>query len=60
MRIIQIVLVLGAFLCLAFYLRYLRSVALDRLIAVLLFGLAVFFILIPDATIGVAHFLGVG
>ena len=42
------------------YIRFFRSALLDRLIALLLFVLAVFFVLVPETTVFVAQKLGVG
>jgi len=60
MRLIQIVLVVGALSSLLAYLGYFRSAMRDRLIALVLFSTAVGAIVIPEATNVVANALGVG
>jgi len=60
MRLIQVVLVVGALSSLLAYLTYFRSALRDRLIALVLFGTAVGAIVIPEATTVVANALGVG
>ena len=60
MRLIQVVLVVGALSSLLAYLIYFRSALRDRLIALVLFSAAVGAIVIPEATTVVANVLGVG
>lgn len=60
MRLIQILLVLTAALAIFSYLRFFRSVLRDRLIACVIFVLAVFSIIFPDFTTWTAHQVGVG
>lgn len=60
MSLIQVLLLTGFLGCLLIYLKFLRSALFDRLIASLLFCTAMFFVLFPEATVVVAHKLGVG
>src|SRR5260221_116515 len=57
---IKLILLLGLFLCFYSYLRFFRSLLLDRVIAIALVGCAAVVILIPDLTTTIARFLGVG
>ena len=57
---IKFILIFGLFLCLLSYLRFFRSVLLDRAIAVGLMFLGVIFVVSPDLTTSLAHILGVG
>jgi hypothetical protein len=60
MTIIQLLLLLGIIASLLLYLKFFRSVLRDRLIALMLFIVAITAILFPDLTTVIANLLGVG
>ena len=60
MNTIQIFLILGTLICLLVYLRYFRTLLRDRLIAVVLFGMALVSIMFPKVTTIAANLVGVG
>ena len=60
MNLIKVILIASAATALVVYLAYFRSAVLDRLIAMLLFAVAVLAIVFPDSTTGVANAMGVG
>jgi len=60
MRLIQLLLVMGTIASLALYFKYFRSVLRDRLVALLLFAMAVAAIVFPSVTTIIANYLGVG
>ena len=60
MNLMQMLLVATTALSLVIYLAYLRSLLRDRVIAIGLFMITVFFILVPQATTFIANQLGVG
>jgi hypothetical protein len=60
MNLIQIFLIGGFIGCFAIYAKFFRSALFDRVIALLLLSVAIFFVIFPDATVFVAQLLGVG
>jgi hypothetical protein len=60
MNLIQLLLLSGMAVSLLLYLGFFRTVLRDRLIAVVIFGVAMAAILFPDLTTSVANLLGVG
>ena len=60
MTIIQLILLLGIATSLVLYLKFFRSVLRDRLIALMIFIIAVTAILFPELTTVIANYLGVG
>ena len=57
---IKLILLSSLFVCFYTYLRFYRSILLDRLIAVLFVLLGSLFIIAPSLTTSIAQFLGVG
>ncbi len=60
MKLIQIALFLGVLAGLLMYLRFFRSVLLDRVIALTFFAVQVVIIFFPELTVDLALLLGVG
>ncbi len=60
MKPVQLLLIVGSAAVLVVYLAYFRSKLLDRLLGLVLLGVAWFAILLPDYTTRLANVLGVG
>jgi hypothetical protein len=60
MNVIQLLLLSGMAISLLLYLRFFRTVLRDRLIAILIFAVAITAILFPELTTVIANSLGVG
>ncbi|MCB0358353.1 MAG: DUF2304 domain-containing protein [Bdellovibrionales bacterium] len=60
MSAIQLILLAAIAACFVSYLSFFRSILLDRLVALAVFGMCVLAIIFPDYTTVIAHGLGVG
>jgi len=60
MKLIQLILIAAIGLLTTAYVLYYRSKTLNRVLFAFLFLLVIVFVLVPDLTNSIAHFLGVG